>query len=184
MEFIKLSDSTWPHTLDQVRQSALPTLLPTDVEHIDLAEAGFARIAEVPPPSCDELTHEVQAGSVELLDGVWTRTWLLVPLDAAVIAERSAAAASASAYSLRYGLKSHLDVRAMERDWDTIDSAMNRAGYEGPYQAEGLAYAQWADACWLVYYAVVAGCNAGTRDWPTTDAMLAELPALALPARV
>jgi hypothetical protein len=76
----------------------------------------------------------------------------------------------------------YLDAKARERKYDSIHTAALRAGYPGPYQAEGIAYAQWMDLCNATGYQILADVQAGNRPMPvSTDAYLALLPTLVLP---
>lgn len=76
----------------------------------------------------------------------------------------------------------HLNAAARARRYDSIHTAALRAAYPGPWQAEGLAFAQWMDACNVAGYTLLAEVEAGTRPAPATvDAYIAELPALVLP---
>lgn len=76
----------------------------------------------------------------------------------------------------------HLNSAARARRYDSIHTAALRAGYHGPYQAEGLAFAQWMDACNQTGYQILADVQSGTMAVPaSTDAYLAMLPELALP---
>lgn len=43
-----------------------------------------------------------------------------------------------------------------------------RAGYAGPYQAEGIAFAQWMDACNTQAYTLMNEVAAGTTQPPAT----------------
>lgn len=78
-------------------------------------------------------------------------------------------------------VQQHLDQAAKSRNYDDIKSAALRASYAGPWQAEGVAYAQWMDACWAYAYQVQADVQAGQRTIPTAAELLAELPTLELP---
>lgn len=76
----------------------------------------------------------------------------------------------------------HLDAMARTRKYDNIHTAALRAGYAGPYHDEGVAFAQWMDACNAFGYQVLAEVQAGSRPVPaTTAAYLALLPVLVLP---
>lgn len=76
----------------------------------------------------------------------------------------------------------HLNAAARTRRYDSIHTAALRAAYPGPWQAEGLAFAQWMDACNVAGYTLLAEVEAGTRPAPATvDAYIAELPELVLP---
>lgn len=57
-----------------------------------------------------------------------------------------------------------------------------RAGYSGPFQAEGTAFATWMDNCNALAYQMQAEIRAGTRSMPTTiDEALSYLPAITWP---
>lgn len=76
----------------------------------------------------------------------------------------------------------HLNSAARARRYDSIHTAALRAGYPGPYQAEGLAFAQWMDACNQTGYQILAAVQAGEQETPeSVEAYLAMLPVLTLP---
>jgi hypothetical protein len=76
----------------------------------------------------------------------------------------------------------HLNAAARTRRYDSIHTAALRAAYPGPWQAEGLAFAQWMDACNAAGYQLLAGVEAGTTPAPATvEDYLATLPELVLP---
>lgn len=85
---------------------------------------------------------------------------------------------------LQARVQQYMDAQARLRRWDNIRSAAIRAGYPGPYQAEGIAYATWMDACWAHCYQVLADVVAGLRLVPTEAELIAELPQLVLPQLV
>jgi hypothetical protein len=74
-----------------------------------------------------------------------------------------------------------LDAQAKNRGYDNIINASLRAGYPGPFHNEGVAFANWMDACWAKCYEILAAVKTGTRAEPTIDDLLAEMPALVLP---
>lgn len=51
-----------------------------------------------------------------------------------------------------------------------------RAGYPGPFQAEGIAFGAWMDECNAYAYQVQADVKAGLRGIPTGPELIAELP--------
>lgn len=78
-------------------------------------------------------------------------------------------------------VQSHLNAAAKARGYDDIKSAALRAGYPGPFHAEGVVYATWMDACWAHCYQVLAAVQSGSRSIPTVAELIAELPVLVLP---
>lgn len=75
-------------------------------------------------------------------------------------------------------VQAHLDAAAQARGWDSIYTAALRASFAGPYQDEGLAFAQWMDACWQRCHVVMSTVAAGLVAAPeSTDALIVQLPA-------
>lgn len=79
-------------------------------------------------------------------------------------------------------LTAHLDATAQQRRYDNRITCMVRAGFAGPFQAEGLAFAEWADTCNATAYALLAEVQASTRPMPqTTQALIDVMPAMVWP---
>lgn len=76
----------------------------------------------------------------------------------------------------------HMDSVATARNYDGIQSAALRAALpNSPFHAEGVAYGEWMDACWSYCYQVMADVEGGLREQPSTEELIAELPAITLP---
>ena len=78
-------------------------------------------------------------------------------------------------------LTAHLDAEAQTHRYEDRISCSVRAGYVGPFQAEGIAFAQWMDACNVVGYTMLADFQAGNIPQPTIAEMLAALPVMVWP---
>lgn len=78
-------------------------------------------------------------------------------------------------------LESHYDTTAQSRRYDNRLTCALRAGYPGHFQAEGLAFAVWMDECNAYAYGQMALVQAGERDQPTPDELVAELPLMVWP---
>ena len=79
-------------------------------------------------------------------------------------------------------LDRHLDATAQARRYDNRITCALRAGYPGPFQAEGQAFALWMDACNLAAYTLLAEVQAGTRPLPeNTQALIEALPPMVWP---
>jgi len=79
-------------------------------------------------------------------------------------------------------LTAYFDSVAQSKRYDNRVTCALRAGYVGPFQAEGLAFAQWMDACNALGYQLLAEVQATTRPMPDTLAdALALLPAMVWP---
>lgn len=74
------------------------------------------------------------------------------------------------------------DTTAQSRRYDNRITCALRAGYVGPFQSEGLAFATWMDTCNATAYQMLAQVQAGTMAMPETiDAALAMLPEMVWP---
>lgn len=78
-------------------------------------------------------------------------------------------------------LDNHLDSVAQVNRYNDRFTFALRAGYTGPYQAEGIAFAQWMDACNVQAYTLLQSVLAGTVPAPTLDEFVAELPDFVMP---
>ncbi len=78
-------------------------------------------------------------------------------------------------------LTAHLDSVAQSRRWQDRISLMSRAGFPGPWQADAIAFGQWADGCNVIGYQILADFQAGLIPQPTIAEMLAALPAMVWP---
>lgn len=74
------------------------------------------------------------------------------------------------------------DKTAQHRRYDDRVTCALRAGYPGPFQAEGQAFAMWMDACNKLGYDTLAAVKAGTIAKPSVDEFIAALPKLTWPA--
>ena len=80
-------------------------------------------------------------------------------------------------------LTAHLDNTAKQRRNDNRITCAVRAGYAGPFQAEGAAFALWMDECNALAYQMLAAVQAGTASMPESpQAFIDTLPAIVWPA--
>ncbi|MGD9662059.1 MAG: hypothetical protein AB7U63_12370 [Porticoccaceae bacterium] len=81
-------------------------------------------------------------------------------------------------------VQNHMDAAARVLNYDSISNAITYA--EEPavpkLQQEGQAFRAWRSLVWAKCYEILDAVNAGTRDIPTDEELIAELPALQLPA--
>jgi len=79
-------------------------------------------------------------------------------------------------------VQQHLDAKARERNYDGILSLCTYATSLNPkFAAEGQAGVEWRDAVWVKCYAVLAEVEAGLREQPTVEQLIAELPVFVWP---
>ena len=80
-------------------------------------------------------------------------------------------------------LAAHLDATARERRYDNRITCALRAGYPGPFQAEGIAFASWMDQCNALAYQLLAEVVARTRPMPDSpEALIDLMPAMVWPS--
>lgn len=78
-------------------------------------------------------------------------------------------------------LTAHLDAVAKARNWQDRISLMARAGFPGPWQAEAIAFGQWADGCNVIGYQILADYQAGNIPQPSVEDVIAALPPMVWP---
>lgn len=78
-------------------------------------------------------------------------------------------------------LDAHYDDKAHEKHYDNRLTCALRAGYPGPFHAEGAAFASWMDTCNALAYQLLAEVLSGTRPIPSIDDVLTDLPELVWP---
>lgn len=83
--------------------------------------------------------------------------------------------------SLTQALNLHLDSVAGQRRYDSRFTCALRAGFPGPFQAEGLAFAAFMDACNMVGYTMMKRAKAGEIPTPTEAELIAEMPTIDWP---
>lgn len=74
-----------------------------------------------------------------------------------------------------------LDSVAGQRRYDSRFTCALRAGFEGPFQAEGQVFAAWMDECNMIAYGVMADVKAGRRAVPSPAELLAMMPQIQWP---
>ena len=80
-------------------------------------------------------------------------------------------------------VQQHLDTFARTRNYDGILSACTYAtGTVPKFKAEGQYAVEARDATWSKSYEIMAEVQSGTRQMPTIEELISELPALAWPA--
>lgn len=73
-------------------------------------------------------------------------------------------------------IEGYYDSVAQSLRYDNRLTCALRAGYPGPFQAEGIAFATWMDECNSYGYQVIEDVKAGLRPMPTTEELISELP--------
>jgi hypothetical protein len=182
----------WPVRDFQIRSAMTTVSLPAQITPEDVAPLGFEPYAESEKPEFDPLIQDVREVAPVKQGDLWAQSWEVVELydttkreqvlaeDAAKKAEEAKAALVAS---YDQALSNHLDFVAQSKRYDTRITCAVRAGYPGPFQAEGAAFAAWMDDCNAQAYRMWAEIEAGTRlMFADTAEFIAALPPMVWPA--
>lgn len=77
---------------------------------------------------------------------------------------------------LIYAVQQYLDNLAQVYGYDNIVSACSYAAVPNKFQAEAITFLEWRSAVWDYCYQVLADVQAGKREIPAVEQLLAELP--------
>jgi len=144
---------------------------------------GYAVLFAAPQPDHNRVTQTVVEGTPQLTaNGHWEQTWVVQDRDAETVAANQEASTLAKVAEIVAAMESLFDTTAQSRRYDNRVTCALRAGYAGPFQAEGLAFATWMDTCNATAYQMLAEVQSGTRQMPATTAeALALLPEMVWP---
>jgi hypothetical protein len=160
---------------------------------------NYRWVFTTPPPECNPITQTYTQTTPELTNkGVWEVRWLVVDkfqdyTDQTGVVhtkqqQEQEALAKAAEEKLQQTVKTYeaaidsfFDQKAKEKGYDSRITCALRAGFVGPFQQEGIAFAQWMDNCYSYIYQVLEQVKANTRPQPTIEELLAELPVLTWP---
>lgn len=144
--------------------------------------AGYDTVLPTTQPECDPITHKVVEVAPVNVAGRWVQEWLVVPHEVGQVAANIATDSARKIGAIAAALDAHFDAVAQARRYDNRITCALRAGYVGPFQAEGVAFAQWMDQCYTAAHVMLAEVQAGTRAMPATiDEALALLPVMVWP---
>lgn len=76
-------------------------------------------------------------------------------------------------------VQNYMDKTVQTRGYDNIHTACTYANStDETFKAEGTACVSWRDAVWRKCYDILAEVKAGTREIPTEEELISELPKL------
>jgi hypothetical protein len=78
-------------------------------------------------------------------------------------------------------LNNHLNAVAAQRRYDDRFTCALRAGFAGPFQSEGQAFAAFMDECNMVGYSMMKRAKAGDIPTPTDAELIAAMPVMVWP---
>lgn len=125
------------------------------------------------------------AGAVELTDEQYARLasglYILQGGDVVPVPVRALSPAEIIA-QYTTALDTHIDAVARADKWDSRITCALRAGYPNQWQAKGIAFGVWMDACYTQAYQIMADVQAQTRTLPSIEEFIAEMPVMEWPA--
>jgi len=141
----------------------------------DLNAAGLYSIVDARPSYDPELEVCAPTGIVKAGEK-WTREYSVTP--------RSLTPDEYKQVMLRRydeALTAHLDATAQSKRYaDRITCAV-RAGFPGPFQQEGIAFAQWMDSCNALGYQIMDEVQSGSRPLPSIEEFVGMMPPMDWP---
>ncbi len=177
-------------TLTQHSESEIRSLNPnTSFPYPFVPPTEYALVFPAPQPEHNPVIQSVRETTPVLtVKGHYEQSWEVVELfetqaerDAALAAE-AAVKMQATVTAFDTALTAHLDATAQSKRYDNRITCMVRAGFAGPFQAEGLAFAAWCDSINVMAYQMLAAVQAGTEPMPESpEAFISTLPAMVWP---
>lgn len=84
--------------------------------------------------------------------------------------------------AMRAAIQAHMDTASQSYGYDDVKAAVTYADEPAvpKFQAEGRAFRAWRSLVWAHAYGVLDAVQAGDRERPTADELLAELPKLVI----
>lgn len=160
-----------------IRAAFTLTSFPSVMTEADIASVGVLPVTQTDQPAFDPLTQKVVEQTPALVNGAWTQQWAVQ----ALTPEEQQAAVVALVDDYTATLTAYLDQVAQFKRYDNRVTCALRAGYPGPFQSEGIAFAEWMDNCNALGYTILAEVQAGTRPLPTKSEFIALMPAMVWP---
>lgn len=170
------------YPITNLRQHLPNISLPADLSNDAALPEGYVYVNSTAAPTFNPVTQKVQQGLPVLVDGKWMASWEIIELDDYEISENEVKLHNAQKVAYDEALTNHLDSVAKSKQYDNRVTCALRAGYPGPFQAEGQAFATWMDTCNAMSYLWWAEIEAGTRPmFSAPEEFIAQLPPFSWP---
>lgn len=161
----------YPYTRAMLSVDYPDTVFPSALDQETIDALGLEQVFETTPPKLDaDPRFTYMEGQPVRVNGRLTQTWDATPASA----DRAIASYTAK-------LEQFYDDKAKERRYANRYTCALRAGYAGPFHAEGVAFASWMDTCNAHAYQIMAEVLAGQRQMPSIEELIADLPTLTWP---
>jgi hypothetical protein len=158
MYYIKQSDKS-KHSLNAIRKLFPNVSIPDGGDILHLGYDKFVETLRHDSLPWHTVVEDVPVNNVQV--------WKQVPMNSSEIAKVFTSA-----------MEEYYDFFAQQRNYDNRITCALRAGYTGPFQAEGTAFAIWMDTCNAYAYAEMNKVLTNQRPMPTVEELISELPQL------
>lgn len=178
--YIHVPTNVYPLTESMIR-AAFPNI---SFPAAFVPPTGYEMVFRTPRPTHDPLTHSVvETLPVKTGNGHWEQRWNVVQLSPSQAQQNQQKAQQEMIARFDAGLTAHLDKVAQSKKYDNRITCMVRAGFPGPFQAEGMAFAAWADQCNMFAYTLMQQVMTGQAPAPASvDAFISQLPQMVWPS--
>jgi hypothetical protein len=164
---------------EELRSENPNTCFPVTLTDSNVSHLGYRMVDTSSAPSFNPLVERLVVESiVELEDESEVVTFGV----SALPAEDSAVKKLQYQEQCTLAVQAMLDAEAQTRNYDGIMSLCTYATSTNvTFVAEGQAGVNWRDAVWATCYQILSDVEAGNRNVPTIDELLAELPTISWP---
>lgn len=158
--------------LDYEVRIARPNIsFPENIDYSTLPDIEIYPITPTEPPSFKRATHRLLQDEPEIVGREAFQRWKLEELKD----YERVAVMSEMVKEFEAALDTYMDSIAWEKRYDNRMSCALRAGYPCPFQAEGMAFATWMDACNATAYSLLNEVINGQREIPNSPRELIDL---------
>lgn len=177
-----IKDNQLYTTHSEIRQACPNTSFPSSLTDEMIAHSGFFVVKDAPTPSYNALTQRIERTPPDQLDDEWIAGWKIIEIPLAEIEANRVSAFEEAVVTFDKALTAHLDSVAKQRRYDNRITCMVRAGFAGPFQAEGVAFATWCDTCNILAYQMLQKVQAGIEPMPASPKdFISTLPTIVWP---
>ena len=171
---------TYPYSIGDLRRDNPNTSFPKSPTDTLLADWDIYPVTIAQDPAYDPRTHRVVNDALPtLINGAWILNKSIIEM----AQDEKDAYRVKTVREYELAVQRHMDEKVKEREYDSMISACTYASSNNlKYGPEGQACLNWRDSVWDKCYEVLGEVDAGTRQPPTIDELIAELPTLTWPS--
>lgn len=172
--YVKASNQTvekFPYTLNDLKKDNPNASFPKRPSEDMLAEWGVYPVRVIPAP-VTAANEAAEPADPILENGEWVQGWTVRALTQDEIKQKI----EMHKEILQAAVTDHMNAVARQKNYDSILSACTYAAFDNPFKDDGLKAIAWRSAVWVKCYEVLDFVQAGLREIPTAEELIAELP--------